>query len=108
MKNKKIIDIEEWDALYKRLTQNLEPYEHYDMGYEDALNCIDDWIDSLPIVDNMVKVVRCKDCKYSRKRNKDEARYLVEGVLICTNCESAVDGWNPVFPEHFCYYGEHN
>lgn len=51
-------------------------------------------------------VVRCRDCKHSRERNVDEKRYLVEGVLICTSCNATDDSWNPVFPDHFCSYGE--
>lgn len=53
-----------------------------------------------------VPVVRCKDCKHSRDRNENEKGYLVEGVLICTSFHATDDGWKPVFPEHFCSYGE--
>lgn len=64
------------------------------------------WVDEAPTVD-AVPVVRCQDCKHSREQNKDEKKYLVDGVLICTSCDAtAEDGWNPVLPEHFCSYGE--
>ena len=53
-----------------------------------------------------VEVVRCKDCKHSRERNENERKYLVEGVLICTSGEAADECWNPVYPSHFCSYGE--
>lgn len=53
-----------------------------------------------------VPVVRCKDCKHSREQNKDEKKYLVEDVLICTSCDATENGWNPVWPEHFCSCGE--
>lgn len=52
------------------------------------------------------EVVRCCDCKYSRKRNEYEQRYLVEGVLICESGEAADGCWNPVYPSHFCSCGE--
>lgn len=58
-----------------------------------------------PAVD-AVEVVRCKDCKHKRERNEHERNYLVEGVLICTNPDATDDCWNPVWPEHFCSYGE--
>lgn len=53
-----------------------------------------------------VEVVRCKDCKSSRKLNNNESLYLLDECLICTNCEATDHGWNPVFPTHFCSYGE--
>lgn len=56
--------------------------------------------------DDVVKVTRCKDCKWSRERNEYEMEYLVEGVLICTSSDADVDCWNPVFPEHSCSYGK--
>lgn len=48
---KRIIDVEEWDKWYTELTYSLEPYDHYDMGYGDAVDRIDDWMDAQPIVD---------------------------------------------------------
>ena len=59
----------------------------------------------VPIAD-VVEVVRCKDCKYSRERNDNEGEYLADGVLICTSDEAADECWNPVYPSHFCSYGE--
>lgn len=48
---KRVIDVEEWDKWYKELTHGLEPYDHYDMGYGDAVDRIDDWMDAQPIID---------------------------------------------------------
>ena len=62
-------------------------------------------IQCAPTVD-AVEVVRCRDCSWSRERNEYEQKYLIEGVLICTNCEANDVCWNPVFPTHFCSYGE--
>ena len=53
-----------------------------------------------------VEVTRCKDCKSSRSLNDNERTYLVEECLICTNPEATNSGWNPVFPTHYCFYGE--
>ena len=48
---KRVIDVEEWDEWYKELTHGLEPYDHYDTGYGDAVDRIDDWMDTQPIID---------------------------------------------------------
>ena len=72
---------------------------------DDICLFITEYIESAPTVD-AVPVVRCKDCVWSRERDENERRYLVEGVRICTNSEAADSGWNPVFPTHFCSYGE--
>lgn len=58
------------------------------------------------IENEVVPVVKCKDCKYSRDKNKEEKRYLCEGVLICTNCEATEDGWCAKYLDDYCSYGE--
>lgn len=62
-------------------------------------------LDGIPDAD-VAPVVRCKDCKWHRERDEQERKYLVEGVLICTNSDFIDDGWNSVFPDDFCSYGE--
>ena len=62
-------------------------------------------IDDAPAAD-VASVVRCKDCKWHRELDEQERKYLVEGVLICTSPDATDDGWNSVFPDHFCSYGE--
>ena len=54
---------------------------------------------------DVVKVVRCKDCKYSRPRNKSEKNIYFEDVLICESCEMA-DEPCAVCETDFCSYGE--
>jgi hypothetical protein len=54
---------------------------------------------------DVVKVVRCKDCKFSRPRNKSEKNIYFEGVLICKSCQMA-DGTCAVCDDDFCSYGE--
>lgn len=76
--------------------------QEYAKQYRDSLLRI---IDEQPAVD-AVEVVRCEDCKHSRERNKDEQRYLVDGVLICTSPDATDDCWNPVWPVSYCRYGE--
>lgn len=54
---------------------------------------------------DVVEVVRCKDCKYSRPRNKSEKNIYFEDVLICESCEMA-DEPCAVCETDFCSYGE--
>ena len=61
-------------------------------------------IDMIPTAD-VVEVVRCKDCKYSRPRNKSEKNIYFEDVLICESCEMA-DEPCAVCETDFCSYGE--
>lgn len=58
------------------------------------------------ILENDVKVVRCKDCKYSRDlQTKFERHTYVEGCIICTNgviSDTEIAMWG----DDFCSYGE--
>ena len=50
---KRIIDVEEWNQLYNVLTSDreLHKYDHYWTGYIEAVDYIDDWMDTKRIVD---------------------------------------------------------
>lgn len=65
------------------------------MDIEEALRAI-------PAVD-VAPVVRCKDCAYTREKDEYESVYLCDECVICTHSEG---GWRPVWPTHFCGYGE--
>ena len=54
---------------------------------------------------DVVEVVRCKDCKYSRPRNESEKHIYFGGVFICESCEMA-DEPCAVCYDDFCSYGE--
>lgn len=69
------------------------------------INAVTHRINLHPAAD-VVEVCRCKNCQHSRERNEEEKVYLIEGVLICTSPDATDVCWNPVFPEHFCSYGE--
>lgn len=62
-------------------------------------------IDNAQTVD-AVEVVRCRDCKHCREKDRSEAFVYCENVVICTNDEVTADGWLPVFENYFCAYGE--
>lgn len=93
------------DAVLERV----KPYSESDVEWvctgETVKRLIRDAIDNAPTID-AVEVVRCKDCKHHREINEREREYLRPDVLICTNAEFIDDGWNPVWPDDFCSYGE--
>ena len=41
----RLIDATKWDEFYKQMTEGLKPYDHYDDGYRDAMDNVDDWMD---------------------------------------------------------------
>ena len=38
-------DATKWEEFYKKMTDGLKPYDHYDNGYRDAMDNVDDWMD---------------------------------------------------------------
>ena len=40
-----MIDATKWEEFYKKMTDGLKPYDHYDDGYRDAMDNVDDWMD---------------------------------------------------------------
>lgn len=94
-----IKDLPTWEIDDKGVHDTKYPKGMFDC--EDVVSSIE----NAPAAD-VEHVIRCKDCKYSRSRNELEAKFLCEGVLVCTNSDAYDDCWNPVFPEHFCSYGE--
>ena len=61
-------------------------------------------IENIPAAD-VVEVVRCKDCKFSRQLNEQEQHTFVDGVLMCESYEMN-DIPCAVYPEDYCSYGE--
>ena len=57
---------------------------------------------------DVVKVVRCKDCKHGKSldRTKPPFKYYKDSCVLC-ECEDVVGDEPMVYlPEHFCSYGE--
>ncbi len=67
MSNKKrIIDVEEWNQLYKKLTDYLDTYDyHYLAGCKDTADYINDWMKTKRIVDTY----DCLSGQYHWERN---------------------------------------
>lgn len=62
-------------------------------------------IEHAPACD-VVEIVRCKDCKYSRELKKDEKIGLSEGILICKSQIATNNGMHPVWSNYFCGCGK--
>lgn len=60
------------------------------------------YIEIIPAAD-VVPVVRCKDCAYTREKDEYESVCLSDECVICVNSEYR---WQPVWPNHFCGYGK--
>ena len=71
----------------------------YDMGYMDAFDNIEDWLDFNTV--DAVPVVRCKDCKCS----KPTAWYSAK-LKCCHPSHMNSQVPHEVLPDHFCSYGE--
>ena len=95
---KRLIDANAFlkDILTAGIGKTIIEYSESDIGY---------MIRKRPTVD-AVEVVRCRECKYHREKNKQEKQYLVEDILICTSPDVTDDCWSAVWPDHFCSYGE--
>lgn len=78
-----------------------EAFYERGLGYQ----AIDELINEAPTID-AVPVARCKDCKHHREISGTEREYLQPEALICTNAGFIDCGWNPVWPDDFCRYGE--
>ena len=48
MDKTKMIHEVSWNTLFKEMTKGLNPYDHYDMGFRDAMDRVDDWMDAQP------------------------------------------------------------
>lgn len=80
-----------------------EYYSDFHKSMAD-LTSLRELLEDTPAAD-VVEVVRCKDCKYSRPRNKSEKNIYFEDVIICESCEMT-DEPCAVLTDDFCSYGE--
>lgn len=68
-----MIDVTKWEEFYKEMNDGLKPYDHYDDGYRDAMDNVDDWMD-----ENQVEVDPVR-----------HGRWLVDsrtGMSFCSEC----------------------
>lgn len=77
----------------------------FDNPCPDGIDAVDTSdIETIPAAD-VVEVVRCKDCEFSRRLTKNELRIWLNECRACENPEASQSGYMIVFPEHFCSYG---
>ena len=68
-----MIDVTKWGEFYKGMTDGLKPYDHYDDGYRDAMDNVDDWMDGNQVEADPVR----------------HGRWLVDsrtGMSFCSEC----------------------
>ena len=83
------------------------------LAYDDDVNGSCDGTIDFTVIDSIggadvVKVVRCKDCKHGKSldRTKPPFKYYKDCCVLC-ECEDVVGDEPMVYlPTHFCSYGE--
>ena len=88
-----MIDATKWNEFYQEMTKDLKPYDHYDDGYRDAMDNVDDWMDGNQVEAEPVRHGRwdyysttmqeCSVCK----RHTPRHRYT-----FCPHCGARMDG----------------
>ena len=88
-----MIDATKWEEFYKKMTDGLKPYDHYDDGYRDAMDNVDDWMDGNQVEAEPVRNGRwdyysstmqeCSVCK----RHTPRHRYT-----FCPHCGAKMRG----------------
>ena len=59
---KRLIDAAKWEEFYQEMTKDLKPYDHYDDGYRDAMDNVDDWMDGNQVEAEPVRHGPCPYC----------------------------------------------
>jgi hypothetical protein len=83
------------ESFTRHMTKHREPYDQYDMGYVDAVEQIENFLEYNTV--DAVPVVRCKDCKYWW--------YEYDNVGLCVTDVPDIDGVQRLAFD-FCSYGE--
>lgn len=76
----KYIDLESAVKLLRNQAREALEYSNTEC---EVLSSVADELEDFPPAD-VVSVVRCKDCRYSRPRIAAEKEFLRENVVICT------------------------
>ena len=97
----RLIDASKWEEFYKEMTDGLKPYDHYDDGYRDAMDNVDDWMDGNQVEAEPVRHGYWENANgrlktYIRKCSVcgKEAYFCGRGCSykFCPNCGSNMDG----------------
>lgn len=74
-----MIDATKWEEFYKKMTDGLKPYDHYDDGYRDAMDNVDDWMDG-----NQVEAEPVRHGEWDSKYDEHDGFYH----HFCTECKN--------------------
>ena len=95
-----MIDATKWEEFYKKMTDDLKPYDHYDDGDRDAMDNVDDWMDgnqveAEPVRHGYWKNANGRPKTYIRKCSVcgKEAYFCGRGCSykFCPNCGSKME-----------------
>lgn len=89
------------EAAVKLLRNQAHEALEYSNTECDVLSSVSDELEDFPPAD-VVPVVRCKDCRYSRPRTAAEKEVLFENVVICTYFSHE---YLPKWEDDFCSEG---
>lgn len=98
----RLIDATKLEEFYKKMTDGLKPYDHYDDGYRDAMDNVDDWMDGNQVEAEPVRhwqwVIEmddmgwlkhtCPNCGYVKRTDI----HVSLGWNYCPNCGCKMDG----------------
>lgn len=88
-----MIDATKWEEFYKKMTDGLKPYDHYDDGYRDAMDNVDDWMDGNQVEAEPVRHGRwidgnplCPVCGENKFKGLDADIWADWKPRYCPNC----------------------
>ena len=99
----KMIDVTKWGEFYKEMTDGLKPYDHYDDGYRDAMDNVDDWmegnqVEAEPVRHGYLENANGRPKTYIRKCSVcgKESYFCGKGCSYkyCPNCGAKMRGYD--------------
>ena len=90
-----MIDATKWEEFYKKMTDDLKPYDHYDDGDRDAMDNVDDWMDG-----NQVEAEPVRHGTWEMRRTALQTDHATLNPTCnqCGHVETAVDKTTPYCP----------
>lgn len=76
-----MIDATKWDKFYQEMTKDLKPYDHYDDGYRDAMDNVDDWMDG-----NQVEAEPVRHGRWILEAHNERVNYRWNVTAECSEC----------------------
>ena len=98
-----MIDVTKWGEFYNEMTDGLKPYDHYDDGYRDAMDNVDDWmegnqVEAEPVRHGYLENANGRPKAYIRKCSVcgKESYFCGKGCSYkyCPNCGAKMRGYD--------------